>query len=85
MLWSAMPPDGQGRLSGRAELLYDRIVEANGGKSSGFFDVFAWNNEKIVFIEYKGEGDSPNKNETKWINSAIRCGVRTEDLIFVSY
>ena len=85
VFWSNLPPDGYGKLSVDAEILYDKIVEANDGKSSGFFDVFAWKDGRFIFIEYKGEGDSPNQNEIRWINAAIKCGVRPEDLFFVTY
>ncbi len=85
VLWSNLPPDGYGRLTEEAEKLYDMIVQANDGKSSGFFDVFAWRNDKFVFIEYKGEGDSSNQNETRWINAAIKSGIRPGQLFFVTY
>ncbi len=85
VLWSGMPPNSFGTLSPDAELLYDQIVQANDGKSSGFFDVFAWKNGNFVFIEYKGEGDSSNQNEIRWINAAIKCGVQPEELLFVIY
>jgi hypothetical protein len=85
VVWSNMPPDGHGKLTTAADKLFDEIVETNHGKSSGFFDVLGWKNEKFVFIEYKGAGDRPNKNETRWINAAIKCGVREVDLFFVSH
>jgi len=85
VVWSNLPPNGQGKLSLEAEKLFDEIVEANQGKSSGFFDVFAWKNEQFIFVEYKGAGDRPNVNEVRWINAATKCGVRPEQLFFVIY
>jgi hypothetical protein len=85
VLWSNLPPGGFGKLPVEAENLYDRIVQVNGGKSSGFFDVFAWKDGEFIFIEYKGQGDSSNQNETRWINAALRCGVQPENLFFVIY
>jgi len=85
VLWSGMPPDGYGALSSDAEAFYDSIVQANDGKSSGFFDVFAWKDGKFVFLEYKGEGDSSNQNEMRWINAALKCGMQSEELFFVTY
>jgi hypothetical protein len=85
VLWSNMPPNGIGQLSKEAENSYDSIVTANNGKSSGFFDVFAWKNGEFIFIEYKGPGDSPNSNETRWINAALKCGINPESLYFVIY
>jgi hypothetical protein len=85
VLWSGLPPNGYGILSLDAETLYDTIVQANGGRSSGFFDVFAWKDGRFLFIEYKGAGDSSNQNEMRWINAALKCGVQPEELIFVTY
>lgn len=85
VFWSDMPPSGHGKLSKDAEELYEQIVQANNGKSSGFFDVFCWKDGRFVFIEYKGKGDFPNPNEIRWINAAVKCGIKQEDLFFVSY
>ena len=85
VVWSNLPPNGFGKLTVEAENLYDSIVQANDGKSSGFFDVFAWKDGEFIFLEYKGQGDSPNRNETRWINAALKSGVRPESLFFVIY
>ena len=83
--WSGMPFKGQATLPLHAEQLYDKIVAKNGGKLSGFFDVFAWKDGDYVFVEYKGKGDSPNKNELNWIEAAISAGVKPEQLFIVTY
>jgi hypothetical protein len=85
ILWSGLPPNGYGNLSADAETLYDNIVQANNGRSSGFFDVFAWKNGKFVFIEYKGEGDSSNLNEIRWNDATLKFGIQPEELFFVTY
>jgi hypothetical protein len=85
VFWSGMPPEGSSRLPKHAESLYDKIVDENGMKSSGFFDVFAWKDRKYIFIEYKGKGDSSNQNEKRWIKSALKCGIKLEQLFFASY
>ncbi len=85
VFWSGMPTQGSANLPKHAESLYDRIVVQNGMKSSGFFDVFAWKNRKYIFIEYKGKGDSSNQNEKRWIRSALKCGIKPDQLFFVSY
>lgn len=85
VFWSNLPPNGMGKLTIEAEKLYDSIVQANEGKSSGFFDVFAWKNGAFIFIEYKGQGDSPNRNETRWITATLKCGVDPEQLFYVIY
>ena len=93
VVWSAMPPGGAATLPEHAPDVYDRIVEMNGGKSSGF-DVFAWKarNEghgaeafDYIFLEFKGKGDSPNKNELRWIEAAINAGIKQEQLFIVTY
>lgn len=67
-----------------AHKLYNRICEINEGVG-GFFDVLAWKDEVFVFIEYKGAGDRPNRNEARWIGSALRAGVSESALSFVLY
>ena len=64
--------------------LYDKIVSFNEGKSSGFFDVFAWKNDQEIFLEYKGLGDKPNANEQRWIKAALNAGISQESLFFVA-
>jgi hypothetical protein len=66
------------------EQLYDRIVRLNRGPG-GFFDVFAWRGEEIAFFEYKGQGDSPNRNEARWIASALEAVVAPDQLCIIEY
>ena len=61
--------------------LYRRIVAAK-GTAAGFFDVFAWKDSDYLFIEYKGEGDKPNANETLWIGAALSEGIDAGQLLF---
>jgi hypothetical protein len=85
VLWDGMPPAGRCDLPNHASNLYERVVAANGGRSSGFFDVFAWRQNEFKFFEYKGRGDSRNKNETRWINSALDVGILPSQLFYVVY
>jgi hypothetical protein len=64
--------------------LYRGIVSEH-GKRGGFFDVFAWRDEEFLFIEYKGEDDTPNANESSWISAALRYGIRPGQLMFAEY
>ncbi len=72
----ALPPD--------AQQLYDRILAANGGRASGFFDVMAWRGGQTIFVEYKGPGDRAKKHESFWVEAALRSGVSENDLIVVA-
>jgi hypothetical protein len=64
--------------------LYCRILEIRQGRAGGFFDVLAWMGSRILFVEYKGKGDRPNKNEAAWIDAALDAGVfETEMLLIV--
>lgn len=66
-----------------ASAMFDRICKEQGGKCGGFFDVMAWREDDFVFVEYKGKGDNPNTNERKWISSALRAGIRDDQLVVV--
>lgn len=66
-----------------AQALYDRITAANGGRASGAFDVMAWRGEHFIFLEYKGPGDRPNRNASRWIEAALSVGVSPNDLFVV--
>jgi hypothetical protein len=83
-----MPPDGVAPpLPPNVSAKFKAIKEKNGGKLSGFFDVFAWkgDDDDYLFIEYKGKDDSPNDNELSWINAAISEGIMPEQLCIVGY
>lgn len=64
--------------------VYRAIVSAH-GKRGGFFDVFAWRDSDVLFVEYKGKGDRANANELSWIEAALRDGITPSQLLFVEY
>lgn len=85
--WSAMPPAGKGTLDEHADELYEKIVAQNRGRSSGFFDVFAWKNDgsDYAFIECKRKNEPPNGNELRWLEASVDTGlVDREQLHFVT-
>ena len=83
--WNQMPQvSAPVALPAAAANLYNTIVAANNGRRSGFFDVFAWKGSEFLFVEYKGPGDSSNKNESAWIAAAHRAGVADAQLLFVT-
>ena len=67
---------------GPVRTLYSRIADLK-GSPSGCFDVVAWKDGRIVWLEYKGPRDKPNRNEALWIDAALRAGVDSSDLVFV--
>jgi hypothetical protein len=62
--------------------LYDRIAQTK-GSPSGCFDIVAWSESRIIWLEYKGPRDKPNRNEALWIEAALQSGVEEKDLFFV--
>jgi hypothetical protein len=67
-----------------AQALYNRIVEANGGRASGAFDVMAWRGDHIIFVEYHGPGEKTHRNQRVWIDAALSAGVSANDLLIVA-
>lgn len=65
------------------QALYDAIVAANGGRASGSFDVMAWRGAQVIFVEYVGRGEAPNRNRPRWIEAALSAGVSPNDLLLV--
>ena len=81
--WNAMPHESSPvALPADVRALYDRIVGIK-GSAWGCFDVIAWKQGRIIWLEYKGPNDSPNKNEPLWMDAALQAGVSEEDLYFV--
>lgn len=88
VLWSGMPPTGVApALPTKAAAKFQAIKEKNGGTLSGFFDVFAWkgDGDELMFVEYKGRGDTPDESESEWISAALSKGVKPEQLCIVGY
>lgn len=81
--WSVMPHCGAPvEPPAPIRALYDRIAQIK-GSASGCFDVVAWKDGRVIWLEYKGPGDRPNANEAAWIDAALRAGVEPTDLFFV--
>jgi len=82
--WKAMPHKSSPvRLPPVAQATFDAIKRANGGKTSGSFDVMAWRGQDSAFFEYKGEADVSNRNEARWIEAALDAGILASQLRFV--
>lgn len=66
-----------------AQALYDAIVQANGGRAGGSFDVMAWRGAHTIFVDYRGPGERPSRQTGRWIAAAISAGVSPNDLLIV--
>ncbi len=74
---SPLPPQQQA--------LFDRIVTANGGRK-GCWDVFAWRDESVLFVECKRTGkDKIRDSQVGWLAAAITVGVLTDSFIVVEW
>jgi len=71
-------------LPAKAQEIYDKIV-AKHGKYGGFFDIFAWHGQKLMFAEYKGEGDKLKPNQISWIEAAVSSGIPPTSLLLVEF
>jgi hypothetical protein len=61
--------------------LYETIATQN-GKPSGCWDVLAWNNEGVTFVECKRKKrDRITENEANWLESALKVGIPLEKFI----
>jgi hypothetical protein len=83
--WKGLPDQAVPcSLPATAQDIYDRIV-ARHGKRGGFFDVFAWRGRKLLFAEYKGEGDKLKPNQVSWIGAAVASGISPSSFLLVEY
>lgn len=65
---------------------YARILEENGGKRGGFWDVMAWKENEFVFVELKQNTpeckDRISEKQRSWLQAALRAGF-VESCFFV--
>jgi hypothetical protein len=64
--------------------LYDAIVALNGGRASGFFDVMAWRDRQMVFVDYEAPGERPGRTRAAWMDAALTAGISEHDLLLVT-
>lgn len=82
--WRAMPHrSAPVTLPPAARARYEAIVEANGGRASGFFDVLAWRDGQFAHLEYVAEGERPGRSAARWVAAALAAGVTAPELWFV--
>jgi len=79
-------PHHCGALPSHAQDLYDRICQANDGKISGWFDVFAWKRRRFLFVESKRRGkDFIRRSQIEWIEATLASGVPLESLLIFEW
>jgi hypothetical protein len=65
--------------------LYERIFQANGGRS-GFFDLFIWQDEEVQFVELKRrKKDKIQPQQVKWLEAALSCGIPLHSFLIVEW
>jgi hypothetical protein len=80
-----LPPDFC-KLPQHAQDVYDRICRANGGKTSGCFDVLAWKDPGYLFVEMKRQSrDSIQPTQEAWVEAALSCGVPLDSLLICEW
>jgi len=68
-----------------AQGLFARIAEHNKG-FGGFFDVFAWQEDDVVFAEAKlSRNDRLQSTQKRWIAAALAAGVPVENFLIVEW
>lgn len=73
-------------LPASAKGLLERIVELNGARVGGFFDVFAFRGDAILFAEVKlSKKDRLRAPQKRWIAAALAAGVPVGSLLIVEW
>jgi hypothetical protein len=73
-------------LPSHAQKLYDRICKANNGKTSGCFDVLAWQGKSYLFVESKRRlKDTIQATQEAWIAAALHSGVPIDSLLICEW
>ena len=62
-----------------------RITAQRLGVFPGLFDVVAWNNGDVMFLECKDPNDALNLNQRLWLKAAHSVGVRPDQIAVVDW
>lgn len=88
LFWQGMPTTSEPLNLGAAPAPWARyceIIAERNGRIGGFFDVLAWRGSRVLFAEYKGPDDSPNKNEPARLDAAFAAGVQEDDMLYIAH
>jgi hypothetical protein len=68
------------------QALLQKIRSANNDSYSGFWDVLAWDNDTILFIESKRyKKDSVRGTQLKWLHAALKSGFEAANFLIVQW
>jgi hypothetical protein len=66
--------------------LLKQIAKQNDESYSGYWDVLAWKNERIIFAESKRtKKDSIRSTQTNWLSSGIKYGLSPNNFLVVQW
>lgn len=71
-------------LPDKLEELLQSITELN-GRRAGAFDVLAWQDSSIAFLESKGPGDSITDKQRSWFTAAVDAGVPADAFSIIEW
>jgi hypothetical protein len=63
--------------------VFERLRAANGGSLAGFFDVFAWRDGKVRFVEVKVARDRLQDTQRRFVQLALGLGHDPDEFLLV--
>jgi hypothetical protein len=63
--------------------VFERLRAANGGSLAGFFDVFAWREGEVRFVEVKNAGDRLQQTQRRFVELALGLGHDLDEFLIV--
>ena len=74
------------QLPAKQAQIWRRIVEANGGRSGGSWDIFAWREEDLRFVECKRRRkDRIKENQRNWFAAARSAGIPLDSFLIAEW
>ena len=66
-----------------AAAVFELLRAANGGSLGGFFDVFAWRDGEVRFVEVKVGADRLHDKQRRFLQLALRLGHDLDEFLLV--
>ncbi|WP_417600473.1 hypothetical protein [Owenweeksia hongkongensis] len=68
------------------QTLLNKIAEKNGSNFGGCWDVLAWKNEYLIFVESKrSKKDFLQSTQNKWLKAGFEVGLKRENFLMVEW